>query len=164
MRAATVVVTLSLVFASVPAIADDRKKLAAELMELQQARQSVDMGMQQMEEAMRAQLDQEQLATGKPNCTKDALVNIVKTEINWKVLEPKITQIYAEEFTEDELEDLVEFFKSKLGRTYLAKLPRVMARTQQVNQEVSQVAFTKLQTALQACRTGEGGGGGGGKR
>ena len=101
------------------------------------------------------------LVTGRPNCTKDALVNIVKTEINWKVLQPRITQIYAEEFTEDELEDLVDFFKSKLGRTYLAKLPRVMARTQQVNQEVSQVAFTKLQTALQSCRAdgGEGGGG-----
>jgi len=158
MRVATAVITASLVLAALPAVADDRAKLAAKLMELQQAKQSVDMGMQQMEEAMREQLDQEQLAPGKPNCTKDALVNVVRSEINWKILEPKVTRIYAEEFTEDELEDLVDFFESKLGRVYLAKMPRVMARTQQVNQEVAQVAFGKLQKAMEACRVGDGGG------
>lgn len=165
MRVATTVITASLLLASLPAAADDRAKLAGKLMQLQGAQQSVDMGMQQMEQAMREQLDQEQLAPGKPNCTKDALVNIVRSEINWKVLEPKVTQIYAEEFTEDELEELVDFFESKLGRTYLAKMPRVMGRTQEVNQQVAGVAFGKLQKAMESCRVGEGGGGsGGGKK
>jgi hypothetical protein len=155
MRAATVAVTLSLVFASVPAIADDRRELAAELMGMQQgSKQNFDMGMQEMEEGLRAQLDQEQLDTGKPTCTKDALANVWRTEMNWKVLQSKTTAIYAEEFTEDELEDLIDFFKSDVGRMFLAKMPRVNARMQQVNQELFQAGLSKLQTAVEKCRTG----------
>jgi len=62
-------------------------------------------------------------------------------ELGWNVMGPQIVNIYATTFSEDELNAIVNFYKSPAGSAFLTKTP-------EVNQQLNQIAQPKL-AALQ---------------
>jgi hypothetical protein len=47
-------------------------------------------------------------------------------EVKWAEIKPKLVQIYAHDFTEEELRMLLAFLEKPLGQKVMAKLPLVM--------------------------------------
>jgi hypothetical protein len=47
-------------------------------------------------------------------------------EVKWTEIKPKLVQIYAHDFTEEELQTLLDFLSKPLGQKVMAKLPLVM--------------------------------------
>ncbi|MCF7203552.1 DUF2059 domain-containing protein [Pseudomonas oligotrophica] len=54
--------------------------------------------------------------------------------IGWERLEPELVTLYTEEFTEQELAGLIDFYRSPLGAKMLGKLPELNARSAQLTQ------------------------------
>jgi hypothetical protein len=82
-----------------------------------------------------------------PNATpqsKSQLVDVEKkisqlidVQLGWKAMEPAITDLYAQTFTEQELDAIVAFYKSPAGMALLTKMP-------QINDQVEQLAHSRL--------------------
>jgi hypothetical protein len=47
-------------------------------------------------------------------------------EVKWEDIKPKLVEIYARDFTEEDLRTLLSFLQNPLGRKVISKLPLVM--------------------------------------
>lgn len=59
---------------------------------------------------------------------------ILDRAIGWEQLKPNLIKLYADEFTEEELKQMVNFYQSDIGRKMLAKLPELNHRSAQMAQ------------------------------
>ncbi len=68
--------------------------------------------------------------------------------IGWEKLEPELVALYIEQFTEQELAGLIDFYRSPLGRKMLGKLPELNARSAQLTQARLQTAVPEVNKLL----------------
>jgi uncharacterized protein len=61
----------------------------------------------------------------------------VDEQLSWKAMEGQFTDIYVKNFTEDELDAIIAFYKSPAGVTLLGKMPAV-------NEDVSRYGQSKM--------------------
>jgi hypothetical protein len=57
---------------------------------------------------------------------KKAFTEWFDEEVKWAEMKPKLVQIYAHDFTEEELRALLAFLQKPLGQKVMSKLPLVM--------------------------------------
>ena len=65
------------------------------------------------------------------------LQKIVEEEMSWEKIKPSYTKIYTNNFTQEEVNGLIAFYKSPTGRAFLAKMP-------QVNEEITKASVDRL--------------------
>ncbi|MGF1671430.1 MAG: DUF2059 domain-containing protein [Balneolaceae bacterium] len=61
--------------------------------------------------------------------------DFILTYLSWEVLEDEYAWIYSEVFTEDELLDLIRFFKSETGYKYATQTPFLLEKGMQIGQK-----------------------------
>ncbi|TWI53352.1 hypothetical protein IQ22_02566 [Pseudomonas duriflava] len=61
--------------------------------------------------------------------------------IGWEQIKPEMVKLYTQNFTEDELEDLIKFYQSPLGKKMMTTLPQLSVQS-------SQIAQAKLEQAV----------------
>lgn len=66
--------------------------------------------------------------------TKKA-AQIIREELNWATLKPMFVQIYKENFSQEDIDGLNDFYNSQAGRAYVAKMPLVMQKTMVIVQD-----------------------------
>lgn len=57
---------------------------------------------------------------------RKAFLEWFNQEVRWDDIKPKLVQVYAQDYTEEELWALVNFLKNPLGQKVIAKVPLVM--------------------------------------
>lgn len=62
---------------------------------------------------------------------------LIDAQVGWKVLQPAIIDLYAQTFTEQELDAIIAFYKTPAGIALLEKMPSV-------NDQIEQLARSKL--------------------
>jgi hypothetical protein len=62
---------------------------------------------------------------------------LIDAQLDWKALGPAIIDIYAQTFTEPELDAIVAFYKTPAGIALLDKMPRI-------NDQIEQLAHSRL--------------------
>ncbi|MFA0209280.1 DUF2059 domain-containing protein, partial [Vibrio cyclitrophicus] len=72
--------------------------------------------------------------------------DLMKEEMSWKKLEPTIVTIYSEQFTEAEVEAMIDFYKTEHGKSILKKMPTVTTESMIMTQSVMQQVIPKIQT------------------
>ncbi|MCH7335956.1 DUF2059 domain-containing protein [Acinetobacter sp. NIPH 2699] len=60
------------------------------------------------------------------------IANIVKRDFTWEKLEPEMIKIYVEEFTQAEINGMLEFYKTPVGQSTIDKMPIVMQKSMQL--------------------------------
>ncbi|MEZ9337902.1 DUF2059 domain-containing protein [Vibrio splendidus] len=71
--------------------------------------------------------------------------DLMKKEMSWKKLEPAIVTIYSEQFTEAEVEAMIDFYKTEYGKSILKKMPTVTTESMIMTQSVMQQVIPKIQ-------------------
>ncbi|MFC4729716.1 DUF2059 domain-containing protein [Coralloluteibacterium thermophilus] len=123
-----------------------------ELLELTEARNLLDSTMAQMEGYLEAATAQA-LAGREPSVDEKAilkaqharLLQVFGEIMSWEALEPLYVEMYEETFTQEEIEGLLEFYRSDLGRAMVTKMPGLMHRTVSLVQERMAAAQPRLQ-------------------
>lgn len=64
-----------------------------------------------------------------------AIVEWFDNEVKWEELEPKMVELYTKEFTEPELQDMINFYETPTGRKTLERLGPIMQQGAQIGQE-----------------------------
>ena len=54
------------------------------------------------------------------------MMDILKEEVDWSVLEPIYIAVYQEHFTQAEVDGMLAFYRTPVGATVIDKLPLVM--------------------------------------
>nr|WP_256930775.1 DUF2059 domain-containing protein [Pseudomonas sp. ABC1] len=68
--------------------------------------------------------------------------------IGWDKLEPELVKLYTRQFSEQELRQLIEFYRSPLGRKVLTQLPELNMRSAQITQDKLEAAVPEVNKLL----------------
>jgi hypothetical protein len=70
--------------------------------------------------------------------------------IGWDKLQPDMVKLYTDNFSEQELKDLVAFYQSPLGKKVQAKMPQISQQSFQMTQEKLQPAVPVVTKLLES--------------
>lgn len=73
------------------------------------------------------------------------MIAIMKENMSWKHMEPMVLDIYNRNFSEQEITDMLKFYKTETGKAILVKMPIVIQESMQLSQSLVQPLFPKLQ-------------------
>lgn len=74
------------------------------------------------------------------------MMNVVRDSMSWDKMQPLVADLYIKNFTEKEISDMVEFYKTETGRSLLEKMPLVMQESMQIGQTLMQNAIPKIKS------------------
>lgn len=75
------------------------------------------------------------------------MVAMVKDELSWDKMGPLIVDVYSRNFSEQEIDDMLAFYKTETGQSMLKKMPIVMQESILASQHVTQNLLSKVQAA-----------------
>ncbi len=91
-------------------------------------------------------------------------MNAVNASFGWTVLEPEYVKLYAESYTDAELDGMLAFYKSPAGQAMLAKTPQILAGVMEIvhgrmgvfepRMQALQDAYVKQMSGSTAARPG----------
>lgn len=125
------------------------------LLTITQAEKMVDTLYGNMEQTIRQAM--QQATAGKTLTAEQArvielaparLANVLREEVTWAKLEPSMVQIYRETFDQNEIDGLIAFYQSPVGKAFIDKMPIVMQRSMDVSQAQMQAFLPKMQAAM----------------
>ena len=79
-----------------------------------------------------------------------ALRTFMGKHMSYAALRADQARVFRETYTEGEVQELTKFYASDAGRRFLAKMPAVMARSQELSQQRMQAHLPELLGLLQA--------------
>ncbi|WP_420908934.1 DUF2059 domain-containing protein [Acinetobacter modestus] len=142
---------------SMPTFAQQASKESVkELLKVTKSEQLIDQSSQYVHQIMASSIEQatqgqELNAKQKKaieNFNQD-IANIVKQDFTWAKLEPEMIQLYVEEFTQEEINGMLEFYKTPVGQSTINKLPIVMQKSLKISQQQMGELTPKIMQAAQ---------------
>ncbi|MEL0654222.1 DUF2059 domain-containing protein [Pseudoalteromonas issachenkonii] len=73
------------------------------------------------------------------------MTTVLKTEMSWAKMQPMMVNVYDMHFSEQEIADMLAFYKTDTGQKILEKMPVVMQESMQMSQGLIQDAMPKIQ-------------------
>jgi uncharacterized protein len=77
------------------------------------------------------------------------MMQIIRSEFTYANLRPLYVQIYQESFTQEEIDGLVDFYKSAAGQAFTNKMPVVMQKSMSIMQTKLQPMMQRMQVGMQ---------------
>ena len=81
---------------------------------------------------------------------RDVMLAWLKKYMTWDAMQPELTKMYTETFTEPELKQMAVFYASPAGQKSLEKLPEMMQRTAMAGARISQPHQDELRASMEA--------------
>ena len=76
------------------------------------------------------------------------IARIMREELSWSRMLPLYTQIYRENFTQEDIDGLTAFYQSPAGAAFAQKMPIVMQRTMVLMQDRMGPMTERVQAAM----------------
>ncbi len=76
------------------------------------------------------------------------IAQAMRSELNWQNLKPIYVTVYRESFTQEEVDGMIEFYKTPVGQATIKKMPVVMQKSMQMTQARMQTLLPKLEAAI----------------
>ena len=140
---------------SIPAFAESASKESVkELLKITKSEQFLGQMNQQINTMMHSSI--EKITQGRKLTTKQelAVVNytqelgkIMQEGFTWAKLEPEMIKIYAEEFSQEEIDGMIKFYKTPVGQSTIDKMPIVMQKSMQVGYKQMDAITPKIMQA-----------------
>jgi hypothetical protein len=73
---------------------------------------------------------------------------LVNRAMGWQALEPQYAKLYADAYTEQQLDDLIAFYKSPTGQVMVAKTPMLMKESSAIAQQQMVTLIPEFQNLL----------------
>ena len=73
------------------------------------------------------------------------MTEVLKTKMSWQKMQPMMVNLYDKQFSEQEISDMLDFYKTESGQAILKKMPQVMQQSMQMSQALVQDAMPEIQ-------------------
>lgn len=70
--------------------------------------------------------------------------NLITTSLSWEKLEPEYTKLYADAYTEQQIDDLIAFYKTPTGQAVIEKTPMLTQRASEIARQHLAAAMPQL--------------------
>ncbi len=80
---------------------------------------------------------------------QDIMRSFLTKYMSWESLKDSLATIYAQEFTEDEIRALIDFYKTDLGRKTLETFPALYAKGSELGENAVKAHLPELTEAIQ---------------
>lgn len=124
------------------------RKVADELLTLVAGPETLRTGFQAVLNPTLASMKQKGATDAQLQGVQAAFNDWLEKEIIWEELKPKMIDIYAHEFSEAELKELLAFYKTPVGAKSVKRLPVVSAEAAKIAQLYAQTKQDGLQNRL----------------
>jgi hypothetical protein len=149
MRHATLLLSLSLLLAPLVRADEASHRAAAEkLVEVTDTSRRLQETLPTVLAPMIDNMKRQGLSAELTEEVKTVVTKWFQTEIKWEDIRPQIVELYAKEYSEAELNELLKFFASDSGKKFPEKMPTVMQSSMKIVQTYFQGKQASLQTAL----------------
>jgi hypothetical protein len=91
------------------------------------------------------------LPEDKRGACEDVFKKFVNKYLTWDLVSDKISELYAKEFTTEELQQLTAFYKTPLGKKFDAKQSEIFFKGEQIGQQLALAHQAELKSTLQAA-------------
>lgn len=114
----------------------DTYRLAEELLDLMNIKANIEKSFDMVKKMIPAHARQHGDGAGEAADTTPAesIMDMIKAEMSWDSLKDDYIAVYAETFTAQELQGLVDFYKTPVGQSFIAKQPELMRRSMEISQ------------------------------
>ena len=72
-------------------------------------------------------------------------MEVMQEEMGWEKWEPHMVDIYVNVYTEEEIREIIAFYRSPAGQALLDGMPQAMEQTMLVTQQMMQDFMPRLQ-------------------
>jgi uncharacterized protein len=160
MKKLVVVLLACAIFGGPTAFADEATKSAKieEMLKLTNANQMLNQMFGQMKGMVHAQMSKVDIPPDKRQQAEQMeqqILQLVQDSLSWEKLKPKMIEIYAATFTEEEIDGILNFYKSPAGQAMLQKMPQLMQRSIAMTQEASQDLMPQIQKMMDELKAQE---------
>jgi hypothetical protein len=104
----------------------------------QNLKQALDLAMNQMKNSMLGKTSGVDLPPDrakKMEEMQDKLSQLMRESMSWDKLKADFIKIYSDAYTEQQIDDMLAFYRSPTGRAMIAKMPQLMAQSMAVAQQ-----------------------------
>jgi hypothetical protein len=77
------------------------------------------------------------------------MFDFIEARVGWKVMEPDYIDLYAQTFTDEELDGIIAFYKSPAGASMLAKTPELTQKALAMSQKRVMTLLPEIQQMVQ---------------
>ena len=139
-----------------------RQALAGELITVLKVKENVERSLAMMHQMIASQI--EQLAPPGTSSAEQSelkgriskVIELVGQELSWDKMKNEQIALYADTFNEQELKDLIAFYKTPSGQSFIEKQPEVMKRSMEITQKMLNQVIPKIQAmAEELQKSGE---------
>ena|ERR1700676_488942 len=88
----------------------------------------------------------EQIA--KAHEIQNKIMDVVKAHISWEKMRPQYVKLYAETFTDEEVNGMLAFYESPAGRAMLEKMPALVTKIMEVAQGQMKDVLPEIQRII----------------
>jgi len=130
----------------------NKRKMAEDLLLQMGMKKNSEMVMSQiakMQENTFASMEIEKEKDNKRKEFMDKMWKLIMTELSWEQMKEDYIKIYADVFTEGELNDLINFYKSPAGVKYTDKMPELMKKTMEISQARTKKLLPELKKLIE---------------
>ena len=126
------------------------------LLELMNAKATLEQSYEQTEKIMRGMA--QQAAGPRPLTEKEAksldtvvakTLALMKMEMNWETLKPSFVRLYMNTFNQEELDGLASFYGSTAGQAFIKKMPEIIRGSMEISQAQMKTLMPKLMQIVQ---------------
>lgn len=132
--------------------ADDtsRRALAEELLVLMDTKENIERSFEIIKQMQKSQLQQMNVpgkeSFEKAQAIREKVMDLISQELSWDKLKDDYITVYADTFSEKELEGIINFYKTPVGKKFIEKTPELMKKSMDISQKQMQELMPKLQS------------------
>ncbi len=136
------------------ATADDasRRQLAEQFLNINKVKDQVDLMYGKIEGIIFSQLEAIDIPDEREKnlqAMQKIALDLLFEGLSWDKLKDEYIQLYADTFTEEELQGIIDFSKSPLGQKMAEKSPILMQRSMEIGRQHAQQVMPQVQKAIQ---------------
>lgn len=148
MKKVYVLILTTLLMFNVNATEVASKKSVEELMELTEVSKMMDAMQGQIGNMFNGMSKQMNISEKeKPAFDKymKKIGDLLAKDMNWEAIKEPMIEIYSKHFTEEEVQGLINFYQSNLGKSMTKKMPLIMQDSMLISQELMKEFMPKIQ-------------------
>lgn len=148
---------LCLLFCGSALYADEASRLAkaSEYLRLAKIDQALQQSMKQIDTQIRSGFLQQTIGLrtsptdeAEANAMLDRLNKVMHEALSWEKLEPQFAKLYASEFTDEELDGIVAFYKTPAGQALAGKSIGLMPKASAISQNALAAVAPEIQKIM----------------
>jgi hypothetical protein len=149
----SLIIGVAILWCSSSVRADEASKSAKaeELLQLTQGDQMLKM-MEPMMKGMVAQMDKDMSAEQRAKVGEMQGKMMALVAVRLSKAKPALVKVYTDTYTEEEIDGILAFYKSPVGKAFLQKMPEVMQRSMPVMMQMMGDLQPELKTMMEGMK------------